>query len=87
MKPTMTMLPHPEQSPNRRPQVFIEARCDHAGPGGALLLVYEAEAGHTFDEVEQRGLAIGKAHAMALQVLRCSCWSEGSRTSVGLPDE
>lgn len=83
MKPVMTMLPHPDPSPNGQPQVFIEARCDH----GALLFTYESDEGHTFDEIDQRGLAIGKAHAMALQVLRCPCWREGSRTAVGMPDE
>ncbi len=79
----MMMLPHPEASPSGRPQVFVEAKCDHGG----LLFVYESDEGHTFDELEQRGMAIGKAHEMALRTLRCPCWREGARTRVGMPDE
>lgn len=83
MRTTMVMMPHPERSPGGRPQVFIEATCDH----GHLLFVYEADEGHTFEEVEQRGLAVGKAHAMAGQTLRCPDWRSGARTRVGMPDE
>ena len=83
MKATMMMLPHPVRTASGQPQVFIEAECDH----GHIAFTYEADEGHTFDEAEQRGEIIGRAHAMALKTLRCPCWRDGARTRVGMPPE